>query len=70
MAVRHLSQIERAARWNISHGTLEWWRQTGEGPNFIKLGGRVIYRVEDIEAFELEQLRTQSNDRGEQAGRR
>ncbi|MDR0808274.1 MAG: helix-turn-helix domain-containing protein [Gemmobacter sp.] len=70
MAVRHLSQIELAARWNISHRTLERWRRTGEGPNFIKLGGRVIYRVEDIEAFELEQLRAQSNDRGNQADRR
>lgn len=43
MATRHLSQIELAARWNISHRTLERWRWTGEGPKFIKLGGRVIY---------------------------
>lgn len=69
MAVRHLSQIELAARWNISHRTLERWRWTREGPNFIKLGGRVIYRLEDIEAFELEQLRAQSDDRGNQADR-
>ena len=38
MALRHLSQIELAARWNISHRTLERWRWTGEGPKFIKLG--------------------------------
>ena len=31
MATRHLSQIELAARWNISHRTLERWRWTGEG---------------------------------------
>lgn len=35
MATRHLSQIELAARWNISHRTLERWRWTGEGPKFI-----------------------------------
>jgi len=69
MAIRHLSQIELAARWNISHRTLERWRWVGEGPNFLKLGGRVIYRLEDIEAFELEQLRAQSDDRSDQVGR-
>jgi hypothetical protein len=28
MAIRHLNQIEVAARWNISHRTLERWRWT------------------------------------------
>ena len=56
MATRHLSQIELAARWCISHRTLERWRTTGEGPKFIKLDGRVIYRLEDVEAFEAEQI--------------
>lgn len=57
MSVRHLSQTELAARWNISHRTLERWRWTGEGPQFIKIGGRVVYRQEDVEAFEAEQTR-------------
>jgi predicted site-specific integrase-resolvase len=57
MAIRHLNQIELAARWNISHRTLERWRWTGEGPQFIKIGGRVVYRLEDVEAFEANQLR-------------
>jgi predicted site-specific integrase-resolvase len=57
MAIRHLSQTELAARWNISHRTLERWRWTGEGPQFIKIGGRVVYRQEDVEAFEAEQTR-------------
>jgi predicted site-specific integrase-resolvase len=57
MATRHLSQIELAARWNISHRTLERWRTTGEGPRFIRLIGRIVYRLEDIEAFEAEQTR-------------
>ena len=58
MATRHLSQTELAARWNISHRTLERWRWTGEGPQFIKIGGRVVYRYEDIEAYEVGQLRS------------
>jgi predicted site-specific integrase-resolvase len=57
MQARHLNQIELSRRWNISHRTLERWRSIGEGPAFLKLGGRVLYRREDIEAFEDTQLR-------------
>lgn len=54
---KHLNQMELARRWNLSHRTLERWRWTGEGPCFVKLGGRVVYRLEDVEAFEAEQIR-------------
>ena len=57
MTTRHLNQTELAARWTISPRTLERWRHTGEGPQFIKIGGRVAYRVEDIEAYETAQAR-------------
>ena len=52
-----LNQVELAARWKVSPRTLERWRYVGDGPSFIKLGGRVIYRIEDVEAFELRELR-------------
>ena len=52
-----LSQIDLAARWRISPRTLERWRWIGDGPRFMKLGGRVIYRVEDVRAFEQQELR-------------
>lgn len=61
MTVRHLNQIELAARWNISHRTLERWRWSGEGPVFLKIGGRVLYRIEDVEAFESSQLRARTD---------
>lgn len=57
MTLRHLSQTELAARWTISPRTLERWRFTGEGPQFIKIGGRVAYRLEDIEAYEADRTR-------------
>ena len=57
MAIKHLNQIDLSIRWNISHRTLERWRRTGYGPAFIKMGGRVIYRLEDVEAFEAAKLR-------------
>jgi predicted site-specific integrase-resolvase len=47
-----LNQTELAARWKISPRTLERWRWIGDGPRFLKIGGRVIYRIEDVEAFE------------------
>ena len=49
---RHYNQIDLARRWNISPRTLERWRWQGNGPRFLKIGGRVAYRLEDIEAFE------------------
>ena len=57
MTTIHLSQTDLAIRWRMSPRTLERWRFTGEGPQFIKLGGRVVYRLEDIEVFEVRQIR-------------
>ena len=67
MATKHLNQIDLAARWNISHRTLERWRWTGEGPRFVKLGGRVVYRLEDVEDYEREQIRAITTDNAERA---
>jgi hypothetical protein len=52
-----LGQNDLARRWNISPRTLERWRWLNQGPRYLKLGGRVAYRLEDVEAFEVEQLR-------------
>ena len=48
----HINQIELADRWKISPRTLERWRCAGQGPAFVKLGGRVVYSLEAIEAYE------------------
>jgi Helix-turn-helix domain len=58
VSTRHLNQNELAERLNISPRTLERWRWVGDGPHFLKLGGRVVYRVEDVERYEVEQLRS------------
>ena len=57
MSEKYLNQIDLAKRWNLSHRTLERWRCTGEGPQFLKLGGRVVYRSTDVEAIEASRLR-------------
>ena len=41
----------------MSERTLERWRWLGKGPRYLKLGGHVAYRLEDIEAFESAQAR-------------
>lgn len=56
--LRHLNQVDLARRWQISPRTLERWRWQSQGPCFLKIGGRVAYRVEDIEAFEAARRRT------------
>ena len=54
---RHLNQDDLADRWGVSARTLERWRSQQQGPAFLKLGGRVAYRMEDILAYEAEQRR-------------
>lgn len=50
--INHLNQVELARRWRISPRTLERWSWLGQGPRFLKIGGRVVYHLEDVEAFE------------------
>jgi hypothetical protein len=55
-AQQHLNQIELSRRWKVSPRTLERWRWQKTGPDFLKVGGRVVYRLADIEAYEAVSL--------------
>ena len=61
MPVTHFHQVELARRWKLSPRTLERWRWLGQGPRHLKIGGRVVYTLEDIEAFEAESARTSTS---------
>lgn len=63
MITKHLNQRELADRWDVCEGTLERWRSDGIGPVFMKIQGRVLYRTEDIEAFESDSLRQSTSER-------
>ena len=52
-----LTQDELAHRWRISPRTLERWRTGDAGPAWLRLRGRVFYRIEDVLAFETACLR-------------
>ena len=56
----HLNQKELARRWRMSPRTLERWRWLREGPSYLKIGGKVIYRLTEVEAFEDARVRASS----------
>ena len=62
--VKHLNQVDLSRRWSLSPRTLERWRWLGEGPQYLKVGGRVVYRMEDIEAYEAQNLRDSTSAEG------
>ena len=53
---RHLGPYELALRLRVSLRTLERWRAAGTGPAWMKLNGRIRYRLEDVDAFERARL--------------
>jgi hypothetical protein len=55
--LQHLTQPELAERWRVSGRTLERWRRAGTGSAWLQLNGRVLYRLEDVLAFERSILR-------------
>lgn len=63
MTIKHLNQRQLADRWDLSEASLERWRTEGIGPVFLKLQGRVLYRVEDVESFEADSLRKSTSER-------
>jgi hypothetical protein len=52
-----LDQNDLADRWRISPKTLERWRWLKTGPVYMKIGGRVLYLLEDVLAYEAAQRR-------------
>jgi transcriptional regulator with XRE-family HTH domain len=58
--IRHLTQAQLAQRLGVSQRTLEGWRYRGKGPAYLRLEGRIAYRLADVERFELECLQTRS----------
>lgn len=56
------NEVELADRWGLSPKTLQRWRVAGVGPQFMRLGGRVLYRVVDIEEYEERSLRLSTSE--------
>jgi hypothetical protein len=58
-------QSDLAKRWRMSPRTLEQWRWQGRGPRFLKIGGRVLYRLADVEAHESASIHINTIDPAE-----
>jgi hypothetical protein len=54
--VRHLTQHDLAKRWDKSEATIERYRALGISPRFLKIGGRVLFREEDVLEYERNRL--------------
>ena len=53
-----LTTVEVADYLKMRPRTLDNWRSLGTGPEFVKVGALVRYRVEDIEAYLDRRTRT------------
>lgn len=47
---------ELARRWKLDRRTLQRWRNSGKGPRFRRLEGRVRYAASDILEFEADAI--------------
>jgi hypothetical protein len=61
MDLRHLNQEQLARRWSLSPRTLERWRWLRQGPPYLRLGGRIVYRLIDVELFEQQRVHGSAN---------
>ena len=58
MEIVHFDQRNFATRWCVCEATLERWRTEGIGPKYLKLCGRVLYRLVDFEEYESASLKS------------
>lgn len=57
-----LTAEELGERWHVSPETLRYWRYNAKSPPYIKLNGRILYRLDDIDQFERKHLRRHTAD--------
>lgn len=51
-----LTEQMLAERWYCSTSRLQRWRAANIGPTYLKIGGKVLYRQEDVSAYETAHL--------------
>lgn len=64
LAARLLRTPDAAELLGLSRRTLEKHRTYGTGPKYLKLGGRVVYRVSDLREWASLGERTSTSDPG------
>lgn len=59
----NFNEADLAERWGVSPKTLQRWRTEGRGPKYLKLSKRVIYPLEQIQAFEARALYASTSEK-------
>ncbi len=59
---RYLCTPEAARFLGLSYRTLEKHRSYGTGPTYLKLGGRVVYSIDDLRAWANRGAKTSTSD--------
>jgi hypothetical protein len=59
-----LSATLAAEQLGVAKQTLAIWRVRGVGPQFVKVGARVLYAQDDLDAWIDSRKRASTSDRG------
>lgn len=49
---KYFTTDDLATRFQASPSTIRYWRHIGKGPGSFRIGRRVLYAIEDVEAYE------------------
>jgi hypothetical protein len=58
----YFTTAEVAERFRTTESTVRYWRFIGKGPASVKPGRRVLYPVDQVEAYEAELRREAGGD--------
>jgi hypothetical protein len=47
-----VSQRELARRWGKPECSFGWFRAVGAGPHYVKVGGEILYPLDEVEKYE------------------
>jgi hypothetical protein len=54
---------EVADRFRTKAATVRWWRHMGRGPDSFRVGRKVLYPIESVEAWERAAIEEAHRDR-------
>jgi hypothetical protein len=47
-----LTDLQLAERWHVHRQTLIRWRSLNKGPAYLRINGRVLYPLAEVEQYE------------------
>lgn len=59
-----MKPVELAERWGVHVFTLANWRVSGNGPRYVKIMGKILYPIYEIEKFERMNTKRSTSDEG------